>query len=95
MCRETFEFLLDFKAGVRTHTLSHRNTNALTAEPLYLVVFWFIFMLDHPLGYKLSVCVCVLEIYGEYESTTRVYGHTTLKIPVLVRSLKSSNVGRG
>ena len=24
-----------------------------------------------------------------------VYGHTTLKIPVLVRSPKSSNVGRG
>ena len=35
------------------------------------------------------------EVYNRFPTSLVVYGHTTLKIPVLVRSLKSSSVGRG
>ena len=35
------------------------------------------------------------RVYKRSLVPTYVYGHTTLKIPVLVRSPKSSNVGRG
>ena len=34
-------------------------------------------------------------LYKLYKDTVDVYGHITLKIPVLVRSPKSSNVERG
>ena len=39
----------------------------------------------------ITVCKKVVDIY----LLTNVYGHITLKIPVLVRSLKSSNVEPG
>ena len=44
----------------------------------------------------LNYLVKVLTSYiNLIKCTVDVYGHTTLKIPVLVRSPKSSNVGRG
>ena len=38
---------------------------------------------------------CVVNIYNAFRAPMDVYGHTTLNLPVLVRSPKSSNVGRG
>ena len=63
-----------------------------------IVVFFFHF--EEP-EYCLWECVCVgfkafgSEHIGVSWASVDVYGHTTVKTPVLVRSPKLSTVGRG